>query len=74
MSITPFIYDWRGDSWDRAECVKRDDDGNPQEIRFYRKSKHILTVYINYNDDGDWTSIKTEKPKKPSKSAKKGYG
>lgn len=72
-SIDHFIYLWKDASYDRIECTKRDSDDNPTEIRYYRKGKVILKVFISYDDNGNWTSISSEKPKKSKKKTAKGY-
>jgi hypothetical protein len=51
------------------QCVDRDADGNPKHIKFFRKDKLILEVFVTYDSDGNWQMMwskipKTEKPKK----------
>lgn len=71
-SLAPFLFDWRGDSWDRAERKRKDAEGNPLEVWFYRRDQLILKLFIIYDDDGDWESLKTEKPKPEPKKTGKG--
>lgn len=74
MSLSHFLFDWRADSWDRAECKQRDSDGNPLEIWFIRKGKLILKFFISYDVNGNWASIYTEKPKPEPKGKTKEKG
>lgn len=63
MSIEQFIFTWKKDSYQRIECVNRDQNGNPLHIRFWRKDKLILDLYVNYDADGNWQNIYSEIPK-----------
>jgi len=65
--LSQFIFDYRGDAWDKAERVRKDAEGNPLEIWFYRKGKVILKLFLIYDDDGDWESLKVEKPEAKKK-------
>lgn len=67
IDLDPFIYLWKASAWDQAKCISRDSDGNPTEVRFYRKKKHILTIFVAYDDNGDWSQIWTEIPKQEKK-------
>jgi len=67
MSIDQFMYSWKAGSYDRIECVERDADGNPLHIRFWRKSKLILEVFIVYDEHGEWMSISSKLPEKEKK-------
>lgn len=62
MSIEHWMDLWNAASYDRIECAQRDSMGNPEHIKFYRKGKHILSVFIHYDEDGNWESIASEKP------------
>lgn len=67
INLDPFIFQWKASAWDRAECKKKDSDGNPIEVWFFRKKKVILKVFVAYDDEGDWESTWVEKPQNERK-------
>lgn len=73
MSIDNFIYTWKASSYDEIQCIDRDANGNPTYLKFLRKGKLILEIFIKYDDNGNWTMIWSEKPKeeKPKEAKKK---
>jgi len=73
MSIEPFIYTWKAASYDLIECVSRDDYGNPVHIKFHRKDKLILEIFITYDENGNWLHMRSKKPtiEKPTKKVYK---
>lgn len=43
--------------YDRIEAAQKDAQGNPTELRYYKKGKRVLTVYVTYDADGDFASF-----------------
>jgi hypothetical protein len=70
MSIEQFLYTWKKDSYDKIECSERDADGNPLHIRFFRKSKLILEIFIIYDENGEWVSLTSKIPEKTKEEKK----
>ena len=50
--LKPLDYDY-----DCVKCAKRDHDGNPLELRFYRNGNLIGKQFFKYDSNGDWKTI-----------------